>query len=77
MVRKGDPNLDPNDNDSKDKHRLFRHGELIHKFYKYVGLMPDDESKMNAKDFSENFKLLKNASFGDEQIIMFREKEIQ
>lgn len=39
--------------------------------------MPDGEKKMESKEFSDNPILQNNASFGDEQIIMFKEKEIQ
>ena len=65
--------------------RLFRSTELVAKYYKYVGILPQDEKsnlKYEPKDFSQhskgnNIRLLNKASMGDEQIIMFNEKELQ
>jgi hypothetical protein len=72
--------------DKKEK-RLFRSSELVAKYYKYVGILPqgkDDKPniKYETKDFTQNSKgnslqLLNKASMGDEQIIMFNEKELQ
>ena len=62
---------------------MYKNAELLAKYFKYVGILPPNshaDSKPNikyeAKDFSLNQRLLNDASFGDEQIIMFKEKEI-
>jgi hypothetical protein len=62
---------------------LYQNAELIAKYYKYVEILPPNgsaDAKQNikyvAKDFSLNQKMLNSASFGDEHIIMFHEKEI-
>ena len=74
---------DPTQKESVDRRRLYRDAELISKYYKVVHILPQQNPdtrqsiKYDSKQFSTNLSLLNNASFGDEQIIMFREKEIQ
>lgn len=70
----------------RSQKRLFRSSELVAKYYKYVGILPQGKEdkpniKYETKDFSQtskgNLQLLNKASMGDEQIIMFNEKELQ
>ena len=68
--------------DGSAQQRLYRNAELLAEYYKYVEFLPNakESYKYEVKDFSQhaNAKLimLKQASFGDEQVIMFNEKEI-
>ena len=64
--------------------RCYKSSELVGKYYKHLRILPQDvpNGKYDTKDFSQsskglNIKLLNNASMGDEQIIMFNEKELQ
>mmetsp|Transcript_26272 Transcript_26272/g.40109 ORF Transcript_26272/g.40109 Transcript_26272/m.40109 type:complete len:106 (+) Transcript_26272:1718-2035(+) len=66
--------------------RLIRNAELIAKYYKYIEVLPKvgDSFKMNykyeTKDFAQNSKFnlgfLNNATLGDENILMFNEKDL-
>ena len=66
--------------------RLYRNAELIAKYYKYIGIISNQGEnyrlnyKYEPKDFTKASKtaldFLDGASLGDENIIMFNEKEI-
>mmetsp|Transcript_2852 Transcript_2852/g.4863 ORF Transcript_2852/g.4863 Transcript_2852/m.4863 type:complete len:144 (+) Transcript_2852:1036-1467(+) len=67
--------------------RLYRNAELVAKYYKYLGLLPQEGAsfKLNVKyepqDFTHNSNfslgMKMQASLGDEYSIMFNEKDIQ